>query len=780
MVVGRANFQPEQSDKAKPSDKAHEAPHVSEAAKQLHGDKTGKGNKIIQEHAAQKEKTAMAVLPQIKFTDSGHKNLTVVKEKSEGNGAKTHEKQQLTGRVQKPTDDDDMSDLMVKRPPAKLEAHHEAPKENKDTHTVKPGENLSTIAKEHLGPNASSAEIQKEVNAIAKLNHLENPNLIKPGEHLKLPHHEAPGENKNTHTVKPGENLTKIAQEHLGPNATAAQIRKEVSDIAKLNHLENPNLIKPGQYLKLPEHYKERGADHKGESHKDNSAEKKSSDAEHKDDHAKTGDKDRIELKAEVPKRDTRLDGQRTDTTKDHLQDKAKDQPRTRSADHLQDKAKDQPQTRSADHLQDKAKDQPQARSADHLQDKEKDQSPDKSRDQVKDAKAEQLEKPKDVHPAQDHAQEKANFENLLAKLPEGAQHDRMEALTKTFEARTPQMEDMYTKQFENQGKSPEVALKLAQDKAQSELAETYKHVSELLEQKSTVKDMTPELQRNIAEQVLRNAAIVNPSPIDQGQHMTCGLASEEGRTYNRSPAEAARLVSEAALTGKYHTTLSKTEVTIDPHSLVPGKGSEEAGNPPTANNRCLASQIFEVTAANVYFAANNQDVQYRQGDIDPNNASKFTDFGERLVKKSTGEPIMNKDGTIAHAAGDVITDRALIQIDNEISGAKSYPNWMIGNEHSPIPAASAQQMSQLIKDALDRGDGPIILRVHTSNPPFWEDSGAGLAGGAGGGKGGWHFVAVDGYTANGFNVDNSWGSKSDHAMTQEQLFHALNQHAGG
>jgi nucleoid-associated protein YgaU len=59
----------------------------------------------------------------------------------------------------------------------------------------------------------------------------------------------APSGNMRTYTVKPGDTLSKIAKEHLG-NATAYM------DIFKANRdqLSDPDKIKPGQVLKIPQH----------------------------------------------------------------------------------------------------------------------------------------------------------------------------------------------------------------------------------------------------------------------------------------------------------------------------------------------------------------------------------------------------------------------------------------------------------------------------------------------------------------------------------------------
>lgn len=56
------------------------------------------------------------------------------------------------------------------------------------------------------------------------------------------------------HTVQRGDTLTKIAREHLGPDATAEEVQKHVREIARVNHIQNPDRIQAGQELVLPGH----------------------------------------------------------------------------------------------------------------------------------------------------------------------------------------------------------------------------------------------------------------------------------------------------------------------------------------------------------------------------------------------------------------------------------------------------------------------------------------------------------------------------------------------
>jgi len=61
----------------------------------------------------------------------------------------------------------------------------------------------------------------------------------------------------STQTVKAGDNLTKIATDHLGPGASKEEIHKHIQEIARLNGIDDPNKISTGDVLKLPGHAKD-------------------------------------------------------------------------------------------------------------------------------------------------------------------------------------------------------------------------------------------------------------------------------------------------------------------------------------------------------------------------------------------------------------------------------------------------------------------------------------------------------------------------------------------
>lgn len=106
------------------------------------------------------------------------------------------------------------------------------------TYTVRRGNTLSGIAKAY----------GVTVAHIVELNNISNPNLIYPGQKLRITESTnttlnpvEQTENYYTYTVRRGDTLWRIARRY----------RVCVRYLAKINNLQNPNLIYPGQVLKI-------------------------------------------------------------------------------------------------------------------------------------------------------------------------------------------------------------------------------------------------------------------------------------------------------------------------------------------------------------------------------------------------------------------------------------------------------------------------------------------------------------------------------------------------
>ncbi len=107
------------------------------------------------------------------------------------------------------------------------------------SYTVQSGDTLSAIASRY----------GTTVQELVDINRLSNPNLIYPGETLRIATNstthgsETRGTGSITYTVKRGNTLSQIA----------AAYGVTVAHIVELNNIQNPNLIYPGQKLRITE-----------------------------------------------------------------------------------------------------------------------------------------------------------------------------------------------------------------------------------------------------------------------------------------------------------------------------------------------------------------------------------------------------------------------------------------------------------------------------------------------------------------------------------------------
>ncbi|MBZ0188340.1 MAG: LysM peptidoglycan-binding domain-containing protein, partial [Candidatus Obscuribacterales bacterium] len=136
-----------------------------------------------------------------------------------------------------------------------------------DTHaaiktvTVKRGDTLWSIAKEHLGKQASDKDINNCVNKIAEDNQIVDRNKIYQDQQLVVLDHSSAEDSPKfadqpvpgaTYTVQTGDTLFAIAERVLGDSATDQQKMDYVSNTAEVNKLSDRNKIFSGQELKLP------------------------------------------------------------------------------------------------------------------------------------------------------------------------------------------------------------------------------------------------------------------------------------------------------------------------------------------------------------------------------------------------------------------------------------------------------------------------------------------------------------------------------------------------
>jgi len=135
----------------------------------------------------------------------------------------------------------------------------DVPAENA-SYTVRAGDNLWDIAKNHLGDAGKWGELYKLNEGVIG----QNPSLIMPGTELQLPggDHLASAAD---YTVKSGDNLWNIATDNLGGGEHWKELFHNNADVVG----QNPDLIHPGQHLNVSgaEHGGTLASNHAGTAH---------------------------------------------------------------------------------------------------------------------------------------------------------------------------------------------------------------------------------------------------------------------------------------------------------------------------------------------------------------------------------------------------------------------------------------------------------------------------------------------------------------------------------
>lgn len=298
-----------------------------------------------------------------------------------------------------------------------------------------------------------------------------------------------------------------------------------------------------------------------------------------------------------------------------------------------------------------------------------------------------------------------------------------------------------------------------------AEIARTYQEISRILEAKGEHPIKTAD-RLAIAEQVMHQAA--DPTSIDQGKHATCNVATIECRVYSLKPSEAARLVADVVVNGDYETQKGKI-VKPSTDSLKPDW--EAKNNPPRDGDRSYASQIFQVTAVNIYHVnETGGQIRYEQRTPD---AKIPGDSGERLIDVKTGPnaALVDDRGRVIQAPRVPLD--ALPHISEEITGKFEKDLLIVPSNRTESPnwtrVESPRELEITLKQLKQVGKLPVVLPVWNNNEPLLKDCG----GGAPRGDQGQHVITIAGFdeTTGKWKIDNQFGHKSDRSFSVEELY---------
>ncbi len=290
----------------------------------------------------------------------------------------------------------------------------------------------------------------------------------------------------------------------------------------------------------------------------------------------------------------------------------------------------------------------------------------------------------------------------------------------------------------------------------ENEVRNTYKELKRVLESSLAAKLYPVE---KLACEILRNAA--KPTSIDQGQHPTCNVTSYECRLYAIAPSKAAKLVADIATTGEYRCHDGSR---IRPRAIQPDE--EARCTVPYDGQRNFASQLFQVTAINIYWNRQTTLPDGRRpgsGMIAYCQAPGRATDSEYLLDCSQDPPkrfVLNFRSNTENSP--FLNLPAISEINKQITGKDSvdfaierdYPK---SNRHGILGVETIAEFRATLIRLKTEKKFPVLLGVDAALKPFGQgaDVDSGTAP---------HLVTITDYDeiSNRVSVDNQWGSHND------------------
>ncbi len=277
-----------------------------------------------------------------------------------------------------------------------------------------------------------------------------------------------------------------------------------------------------------------------------------------------------------------------------------------------------------------------------------------------------------------------------------------------------------------------------------------FKHVNEFLKPKYSTAVQLP--LPFLAMQTLR--LVARPEKVKQGFHPTCGPAALEYATYVKHPENAASLISQVALTGKYKCA-DGTSITLDLLNVIPER----------TKTRSFANQLFQTTSVNVHwqrktslepwlYSGDGIDNSITAGAIryerQPHNSSspdlyRLMDYSKKPVR-----PLQDRLAPeLRNDMADPLMDcNSLNDINGQINGGTH------GDIALPWDLHSQQVLERTLRERHLTGRLPVLTVIDCRHPLFrhgMEDPLPDV---------GWHIVAVRGYdpATKTASIFNPWG----------------------
>ena len=348
----------------------------------------------------------------------------------------------------------------------------------------------------------------------------------------------------------------------------------------------------------------------------------------------------------------------------------------------------------------------------------------------------------------------------------QGAARDQLvKKLDQAFDKDTCEALKQYMDTFEKKASENQLS--------KNEVANTYQQINRILSCAGD-KPLTPELRKQVVGETLRHCA--DPEIISQGGHNTCNVTAVQVRAYSLHPSKAAKLIADVATTGQY-TTETGIKVKLDKESIVPDKEARESM--PEQGHRDYATQLFNLTAVNIWYGAAKPDWHYQQI-IEKDEKTHKENVREEIVERSGGKekPVLNPFTKKPLDSPTLGADQ--IAFINDAIVGKHEPNAVLtyvrssvllpGEKEQKVHAAvvgnkglaGENDFQSLVQKLKDTHQLPAIAAVNTGVFPLNEDDGSGIYGYESGG----HVVSITDFAGGKkphVSVDNEWSPKEDH-----------------
>ncbi len=277
----------------------------------------------------------------------------------------------------------------------------------------------------------------------------------------------------------------------------------------------------------------------------------------------------------------------------------------------------------------------------------------------------------------------------------------------------------------------------------QDEIEECYRNLGRVLTAESS-QSLSFFDRMTVAEECLAN--LINPGSINQGHRGTCTVAATETVMYVKAPSRAIQLVADVFLNGSFQTK-DGTTIRLYPASRTPDREASPRGAKKRARLRNYASQLFQLTAVNVFWQRDRNEgiggiIQYRQ--------QKDTEYlwdtkvHGRRTEGNDNQPTTSPSLGMKNLA-DIYSQITGESIDTVVAITQSSTTMMPG-----VTGYETEEDLQRLLDKMSKANElPVVTDVHCGERPFLTRNIL---------EPRWHAITIRSYHNSEVEITNSWG----------------------